>query len=97
MARATNSLLTFNGGVWSPRLRGRVDMQGATAALRTCQNFVVRRSGALRRRPGFALVAEITAPAGGSGSTPPTSADILLYQSQIILEPVAALEEQPFL
>ena len=88
----TNNLVTFVSGVWSPRLRGRVDLNGASAAMRTCENFIVRRSGALRRRAGLRFVADVRVE-----DAPAVETSMLQYQSQVILEPVVPLDEQPFL
>jgi len=56
-ARGDKALVTFTGGLWSPKLIGRVDLEKSSAALRACSNFIVRPSGALRRRPGLQLIA----------------------------------------
>ena len=57
MARVAPILPSLNGGEWSPRLYGRVDLQKYPAALRRMINFVGLSQGAATRRPGTHYVA----------------------------------------
>lgn len=95
MARADKALLTFNGGAWSPKLAGRVDLEGASSALRSSVNFLVRPSGAARRRPGLRFVASVTEPV--VPPEPVAEALFLGLESQVVLEAVVPLNDQPFI
>lgn len=89
--KGDGSLMTFAAGVWSPKLRGRVDLAKTSAALRTCNNFIVRQSGALRRRPGSQFINYV------NGFDPAPPPDFLQYQSQVVLEAFVPLDVQVFL
>lgn len=96
------ALVTFTGGLWSPRLIGRTDLEKANAALRQCDNFIVRPSGAIKRRPGMQLIAaaRIAEPGSGSGSgsgSGESEPAFLLFQTQVAYEPLVPLNDQVFL
>lgn len=60
----TSAILTnFTGGVFSPRLNGRVDLSKYYNACRTIQNMVVHPQGGASRRFGTVYVAETKASA----------------------------------
>jgi hypothetical protein len=53
MARKTQkSLLNFNGGIWSSKLDGRIDLEKYSYACRQLENFLIRPYGMIERRPG---------------------------------------------
>ena len=53
MARKTQkSLLNFNGGIWSSKLDGRIDLDRYSYACRQLENFLIRPYGTIDRRPG---------------------------------------------
>jgi hypothetical protein len=59
MATLAPALLTFNGGEWSDRLLGRLDLARYQQAGLLCQNFLPLVQGPLTRRPGTAHVAPV--------------------------------------
>ena len=52
MALITPHQRSFNGGLWSPRLQGRSDLQPYETSLTRCVNMVPTVGGLARRRPG---------------------------------------------
>lgn len=54
---------TFNGGEWSKRLWGRIDLAKYLNAARRCENFIPLVQGPLTKRPGFRYVAPVSATA----------------------------------
>jgi len=48
----------FNGGLWSPLLDGRTDLEDYNSALRTCTGFVPLKYGPAERMWGFEYAAE---------------------------------------
>ena len=76
----TSQILTcFNGGVWSPRLYGRVDIAKYFNACRTLQNMIVFPHGGASRRFGTVFVAETKASATESRLIPFTFNDEQAY------------------
>lgn len=59
MPRIAPGLHTFNGGEWSKRLWGRVDLAKYVNACRRCENFIPLVQGPLTKRPGFRHVAPL--------------------------------------
>jgi len=57
---------SFNGGEWSKRLWGRIDLAKYLNAARRCENFIPLVQGPLTKRPGFRFVA----PARSTGEAP---------------------------
>jgi hypothetical protein len=58
----TALLRSFAAGELDPGLSLRIDVQAYTQGLRTCRNFMVRRSGGVRTRPGLEHVADAKYP-----------------------------------
>ncbi len=52
----------FNGGEFSPEVRGRVDSERYRTALKSCLNYFPLIQGALTRRPGTKFVARTKTP-----------------------------------
>lgn len=50
---------SFNGGEWSPALKGRTDLEKYYNACQTCENFIPLVYGPVTRRPGTKYVAEV--------------------------------------
>jgi len=48
----------FNGGLWSPLLDGRTDLEDYNSALRTCTGFIPLKYGPAERMWGFEYAAE---------------------------------------
>jgi len=61
MVNITPGFHTFNGGEWSKRLWGRVDLAKYLNAARRCENFLPLVQGPLTKRPGFRFVAPVPA------------------------------------
>ena len=43
----------FNGGLWSPLLDGRTDLEDYNSALKTCTGFIPLKYGPAERMWGF--------------------------------------------
>lgn len=56
MPRTRPIRTAFNAGEWSPRLKGRVDLQRYQSACETLENFYVLPQGGVTRRPGTRYV-----------------------------------------
>ncbi len=65
MVNLTPGFHTFNGGEWSKRLWGRIDLAKYLNAARRCENFIPLVQGPLTKRPGFRFVAPVSATAAG--------------------------------
>lgn len=61
MPRFTHIQTNFTGGLWSPRLWGRVDLEKYRDALRNLLNAVVYPHGGWTRRPGTIVMANTKA------------------------------------
>ena len=48
----------FNGGLWSPLLHGRTDLEDYNSALKTCTGFIPLKYGPAERMWGFEYAAE---------------------------------------
>lgn len=59
MAKATPILTALNGGEWSPFLEGRVDIEGYSAGLYRCENFIPMIEGPVTRRGGTGFVRQV--------------------------------------
>ena len=52
MAKASSIYTSFNGGVFSPLMEGRIDLDRYPSSLRQCSNFVAAPQGPILRRSG---------------------------------------------
>lgn len=59
MPRASPGQLSFNAGIWSPNLEGRVDLAKYGASVRELRNFVPRIAGPAQKRSGTRFVNEV--------------------------------------
>lgn len=59
MPRVTLLQTNFTAGEWSPRLRGRVDVDRYNNAAKFIQNLVIQVQGGVKRRGGFSYVREV--------------------------------------
>lgn len=59
MPKVTPLQSNFNGGEFSPYLKGRVDADRYKTGLSTCLNFIPTIQGGLTRRPGTMYVADV--------------------------------------
>lgn len=50
---------SFNGGIVSPEMLGRIDDVKYNTGLKQCENFIVLPQGPIETRPGFAFVREV--------------------------------------
>lgn len=63
----------FSGGVVDRRIEGRTDANQYDKTMRAADNFVVTRSGTLRRRPGTIYLGDAFTRGGTTGSMSNTS------------------------
>lgn len=54
---AKKSILNMNGGLWSSKLDGRIDLEKYSSACRRADNFIIRPFGMMERRPGTKFIA----------------------------------------
>lgn len=58
MSRARPIITSFGGGIWSPRLDGRVDLEAYRTACKEATNFQIYPQGAAQNRSGSKFIAQ---------------------------------------
>lgn len=58
MPNSTTLISSFGSGEWSPKLFGRVDMEGYPHGCETLENIIVDQYGGANRRPGTIFIIE---------------------------------------
>ena len=59
MSKTQTVTRSFAGGVVSPEMFGRADLGPYQSGLKKCENFVVKPSGAVTKRPGFEYICKL--------------------------------------